>query len=147
MCIVQTIRTIQLGHLRSKLNQVLDPREVVFVLGKGQKGLLDRLHAGRGDAKRVVPGFTEEASDRTEDVAENRLQAGPGKPVCVAKAILDGGDAGLHTVKLLARSLAGKLDRGWDLERIERFLIDEWHLGQDASRDSVGGSVSFEVTA
>jgi hypothetical protein len=61
---------------------------------------------------RVIPGFTEEASDRTEDVAENRLQAGPGKTACVAKPILDGGDVGLDTVKLLARSLAGELDRG-----------------------------------
>jgi hypothetical protein len=145
-CIVQGIGPVQFRHLGSKINQVLDPREVIFVLRKGQKGLLDRLHTSRDDAKRVIPGFTEEASDRTEDVAENRLQPGPGKPVCVAQAILDGGDVGLNAVKLLARSLAGELDRGRDLERIERFLVDEWHLGQDASRDTVGGRVSLEVT-
>jgi hypothetical protein len=118
-CIVQAIRTIQLCHLRSKSNQALGPREVVFVLEKGQKGLLDHLLAGSGNTERIVPGFAEEASDRTENVAENPLQAGPGKPVCVAKAILDSGDTGLNTVKLLARSLAGELDRGRDLERIE----------------------------
>jgi hypothetical protein len=91
-------------------------------LQEGQEGVLDSLYAGLDDAEGVVPGLAEETSGGAEDGTEHLLQARPGEAIGVAEAILDGGDVGLNTVEFLAGALAGELDGGRDLKRIEGLL-------------------------